>query len=78
MRRRKGVCMGQAAVSLQNEYENNDRFRRYVDRYSGCHNMGIPVHEALRHEIVRQICLDYKEENRNENLCIRWESIYGS
>lgn len=69
--------MGQVTVSLESEYENNARFRQYVDRYSGCHNMGIPVHEALRHEIVRQVCLYYKEEKRDENLCIRWESVCG-
>lgn len=70
--------MGKVTISLQNEYENNARFRQYVDRYSRCHNVnGIPVKEALRHEIVRQVCLDYKEEKRNENLCIKWESICG-
>lgn len=44
---------------LENEYRFNRRFRYYVDRY--CAQRGIEVKEALSHEIVRQVYLQYTE-----------------
>lgn len=71
--------MGKTTALLQNEYDNNRRFKRYVDRYRQVHNLtGITVDEALKHEIVKQVCLEYKEGNGNEDLHIRWESVYGA
>ncbi len=45
--------------NIKNEYRFNRRFRKYVDRYCAQHK--IPVSEALRHEIVRQVCMSYTE-----------------
>lgn len=44
---------------IENEYRHNKRFRDYVDKYSDKH--GITVEEALKHEIVRQVWLQYTE-----------------
>ena len=79
MCRRKGVCMGKITALLHDEYENNHRFRRYVDHYRQAYNLtGVTVDEALKHEIVKQVYFGYKEKNGNENLCIRWECVYGA
>lgn len=45
--------------NIRNEYMFNSRFRRYVDRY--CESRHITVEEALRHEIVRKVCMSYTE-----------------
>lgn len=39
-------------------YEDNEKFRRYVDRY--CKNRGITTAEALEHEIVTDVRLEYE------------------
>lgn len=44
---------------IEREYRFNANFRRYVDQY--CKTHGISVEEALKHEIVRQACLQYTE-----------------
>ncbi len=44
-------------------YERDPRFRLYVNRY--CEGRGIPVDEALRHELVDQVRLQYEEGYRN-------------
>lgn len=44
---------------IENEYRHNAAFRRYVDKY--CEKYGITVAEALKHEIVRQVWLQYTE-----------------
>lgn len=71
--------MGKTTALLQNEYDNNRRFRKYVDHYRQVYNLaGVTVDEALKHEIVKQVCLEYKEGKGNEDLCIRWESVCGA
>ncbi len=45
--------------NVKNEYRFSSRFRRYVDKYCAQHK--ITVEEALKHEIVRQVCLQYTE-----------------
>ena len=50
---------GMTDENIKNEYRFNSRFRKYVDRYCAQHK--IPVSEALRHEIVRQVCMSYTE-----------------
>lgn len=48
------------------EYDNNPEFRAYVDRYSKSHK--ISAKDALYHEIVRQVYLNYKYgENSRQN-----------
>ena len=44
-------------------YNSNDDFRNYVDLYSAHYTQGlsISIDEALSHEIVRQVCKQYKE-----------------
>lgn len=44
---------------IENEYRYNMNFRQYVDQYAKDHE--ISVEEALKHEIVRQVCLQYTE-----------------
>lgn len=44
---------------IGNEYGHNKRFREYVDKY--CAKHGITVQEALTHELVRQVYLQYTE-----------------
>ena len=41
-------------------YNTNADFRRYVDRYASKHN--ISVEEALEHKIVKQEAEQYREE----------------
>lgn len=56
---------------IANEYCHNRRFRRYVDKYSNHHR--ISVEESLKHEIVRQVYLEYKERARNmDRLTIKF------
>lgn len=50
---------GEKLQVIENEYRHNKRFRDYVDKYAANH--GISVEEALKHEIVRQACLQYTE-----------------
>ena len=45
--------------NVKNEYRFSSRFRQYVDKY--CTQHKITVDEALKHEIVRQVCLQYTE-----------------
>ncbi len=47
-------------TETERAYERNKDFRRYVDRY--CENRGIPLEEALRHELVEQVRREYEEE----------------
>lgn len=71
--------MGKSTALLESEYKKSVRFRQYVDRYCRVHNItGITVEEALRHEVVRQVYSEYKEENKDENIHIGWESICGT
>lgn len=44
---------------IEREYRFNKNFRRYVDKYAEKH--GITAEEALKHEIVRQVWLQYTE-----------------
>lgn len=44
---------------MLNEYRHNQNFKQYVDKY--CKNRHITIKEALKHEIVRQMCLQYTE-----------------
>lgn len=39
-------------------YEDNEKFRRYVDRY--CKNRGITTAEALKHKLVTEARLEYE------------------
>ena len=45
--------------NVKNEYMFSSKFRQYVDKY--CVQHKITVDEALKHEIVRQVCLQYTE-----------------
>ena len=45
--------------NIKNEYMFSSKFRQYVDKYCAQHK--ITVDEALKHEIVRQVCLQYTE-----------------
>ena len=40
-------------------YDRNADFKTYVDRY--CKQYGLTVEEALEHEIVKQVAVQYKE-----------------
>lgn len=56
---------------IVNEYRHNKKFRRYVDKYSK--HQGISIEEALKHEIVRQVYLEYKERTKNmDRLTIKF------
>ena len=44
---------------VDNEYRHNQKFREYVDKY--CKKHKCTVDEALRHELVRQVCLRYTD-----------------
>ena len=56
---------------IVNEYRHNKQFRRYVNRYSNHHR--ISVEEALKHEMVRQVYLEYKERTKNmDRLTIKF------
>lgn len=48
---------------MKEYYNNNPNFKRYVDRH--CKQYGYTVDEALTHEIVRQVYLYYKENERD-------------
>lgn len=79
MCRRKGVCMGKCTALMKKAYQSNPRFRQYVDRYREHHNddlTAITADEALQHACVKEVYLYYQEENKNETLHIRQESIY--
>lgn len=45
-------------------YNTNADFKRYVDRYCKKHTEGrsISVEEALEHELVKQVAEQYREE----------------
>lgn len=43
-------------MDLREQYNQDERFRAYVDRYA------IPVQEALRHALVREVAAYYREE----------------
>lgn len=50
---------------LRNEYNNNRRFRDYVDRY--CKNHGYTLEEALTHELIRLYYMEVKDgENEDK------------
>ena len=51
--------MQTGSFRVRNEYRHNRDFREYVDKY--CEQHKITVEEALKHEIVRQVCLQYTE-----------------
>lgn len=42
-----------------NEYKYNKQFRDYVDKY--CKTYNLTVEEALKHELVKQVCKYYTE-----------------
>lgn len=44
---------------MREYYESNADFKAYVDAYCKCY--GVVVEEALKHEIVRQVYLFYRE-----------------
>ena len=41
-------------------YNTNADFKRYVDRY--CKQYGLTVDEALEHELVKSVAVQYREE----------------
>lgn len=45
-------------------YNTNADFKRYVDDYAAKHSEGksISVEEALQHELVKQVAAQYREE----------------
>lgn len=45
--------------NVENEYCYNAKFREYVDRH--CQRYNITLEEALKEEIVKQVCLYYTE-----------------
>lgn len=47
-------------------YEKNKDFRDYVDRYSRKYMEGrsITVKEALKHEVVKRVAEQYREEEK--------------
>lgn len=45
---------------MEEFYNNNSDFKRYVDKY--CKQYGYTVEEALQHEIIRQVYLQYSSE----------------
>lgn len=45
-------------TETERAYDRNSDFRRYVDRYRA--SRGIPLEEALRHEIVEQVRREYE------------------
>lgn len=45
---------------MEEFYNNNSDFKRYVDKY--CKQYGLSVEEALQHEIVKQVYLQYSCE----------------
>ncbi len=45
-------------------YEDNEKFRRYVDRY--CKNRGITTAEALKHKLVTEVRQSYEEDRSGE------------
>lgn len=42
---------------MEEYYNNNPHFKRYVDKY--CKKHSLTVEEALQHEIVRLVYLEY-------------------
>ena len=55
---------------LRSEYNNNRRFRDYVDRY--CKNYGYTLEEALTHELIRLYYLEVKDgenEDKRDHAC---------
>lgn len=55
---------------MQDLYNSNADFKRYVDRHSKKHSEGksISVEEALEHEVVRLVAEQYREEEKNNIL----------
>lgn len=49
---------------MQDLYENNKDFKRYVDRY--CRMHGLSVEEALEHKLVQEVGKQYQEEAEAE------------
>ena len=49
------------AMDVKELYETNKEFKQYVDKYAEHYNgiNGIPVEEALRHELVKNVALFY-------------------
>ena len=49
-------------MTIQQMYETNQDFKRYVDEYSNKYNEGksIPVSEALTHKIVEEVSEHYQ------------------
>ena len=45
-------------------YKENAAFKQYVDKY--CKKHRISVNEALTHEIIKQVYLQYKEERASK------------
>lgn len=41
-------------------YRHNEKFREYVDKYANKHK--ITQEEAVSHELVKQVCMMYMEE----------------
>lgn len=52
--------------NMQDLYENNNDFKRYVDRY--CRTYGLSVEEALEHNLVQEVGKQYQEPEENQYL----------
>ncbi|MCM1039831.1 MAG: hypothetical protein NC434_10955 [Ruminococcus sp.] len=53
-----------AKSELHDAYSKNARFREYVDKYCRKYPEKITVSEALTHDLVRLVYLDFKEDDR--------------
>ena len=49
---------------MQDLYENNNDFKRYVDRY--CRTYSLSVEEALEHNLVQEVGKQYMEEQNDD------------
>jgi hypothetical protein len=50
--------------NIQDLYENNNDFKRYVDRY--CRTYGLSVEDALEHNLVQEVGKQYQEKAEAE------------
>ena len=56
---------------LQEFYEENDKFRQYVDKY--CKTRHIDKETALSHELVRQAAIYYDENQDAADMPVKAE-----
>lgn len=65
--RKQGYCTKEEnEVNVHSLYAKNDDFRQYVDKY--CVTQKIDKETALRHELVRQAAVYYK--NKAQGLTV--------